>query len=113
MPSRVLAALARAARASASPETLAPYAHAAKAVFAKIARGRTRAGTGTGSGSGSGSGSGTLEAIAEAERQVDEVVRVLSPGPLVAPQTEAEKKAAAEAMRAATKRWRDAQVDDS
>ena len=111
MPSRVLAALARAARASASPETLAPYAHAAKAVFAKIARGRTRAGTGTGS--GSGSGSGTLEAIAEAERQVDEVVRVLSPGPLVAPQTEAEKKAAAEAMRAATKRWRDAQVDDS
>ena len=111
MPSRVLAALARAARAGASPETLAPYAHAAKAVFAKIARGRTRAGTGTGS--GSGSGSGTLEAIAEAERQVDEVVRVLSPGPLVAPQTEAEKKAAAEAMRAATKRWRDAQVDDS
>ena len=111
MPSRVLAALARAARAGASPETLAPYAHAAKAVFAKIARDRTRAGTGTGS--GSGSGSGTLEAIAEAERQVDEVVRVLSPGPLVAPQTEAEKKAAAEAMRAATKRWRDAQVDDS
>ena len=111
MPSRILSALARAARAGASPETLAPYAHAAKAVFAKIARDRTRAGTGTGS--GSGSGSGTLEAIAEAERQVDEVVRVLSPGPLVAPQTEAEKKAAAEAMRAATKRWRDAQVDDS
>ena len=99
MPSRILSALARAARAGASPETLAPYAHAAKAVFANIARGRTRA--------------GTREALAEAERQVDEVVRVLSPGPLVAPQTEAEKKAAAEAMRAATKRWRDAQVDDS
>ena len=103
MPSRVLAALARAARAGASTETLAPYARAAKAVLADVARGRTRVGTGT----------GTREAFAEAERQVDEVVRVLSPGPLVAPQTEAEKKAAAEAMRAATKRWRDAQVDDS
>ena len=45
MPSRILSALARAARAGASPETLAPYAHAAKAVFANIARGRTRAGT--------------------------------------------------------------------
>ena len=87
MPSRILSALARAARAGASPETLAPYAHAAKAVFANIARGRTRA--------------GTREALAEAERQVDEVVRVLSPGPLVAPQTEAEKKTAAEAVRAA------------
>ncbi len=97
MPSRILSALARAARAGASPETLAPYAHAAKAVFANIARGRTRA--------------GTREALAEAERQVDEVVRVLSPGPLVAPQTEAEKKTAAEAVRAAAKRWRDAQAD--
>lgn len=97
MPSRILSALARAARAGASPETLAPYAHAAKAVFANIARGRTRA--------------GTREALAEAERQVDEVVRVLSPGPLVAPQTEAEKKTAAEAVRAAAKRWRDAQGD--
>ena len=97
MPSRILSALARAARAGASPETLAPYAHAAKAVFANIARGRTRA--------------GTREALAEAERQVDEGVRVLSPGPLVAPQTEAEKKTAAEAVRAAAKRWRDAQAD--
>ena len=97
MPSRILSVLARAARAGASPETLAPYAHAAKAVFANIARGRTRA--------------GTREALAEAERQVDEVVRVLSPGPLVAPQTEAEKKTAAEAVRAAAKRWRDAQGD--
>ena len=97
MPSRILSALARAARAGAPPETLAPYAHAAKAVFANIARGRTRA--------------GTREALAEAERQVDEVVRVLSPGPLVAPQTEAEKKTAAEAVRAAAKRWRDAQAD--
>ena len=101
MPSRVLAALARAARAGASTETLAPYAHAAKAVLADIAHGRTRAGTGT----------GTREAFAEAERQVDEVVRVLSPGPLVAPQTEAEKKTADEAVRAAAKRWRDAQED--
>ena len=89
MPSRILSALARAARAGASPETLAPYAHAAKAVLANSARGRTRAGTG-----------GTREALAEAERQVDEVVRVLSPGPLVAPQTESEKKTAAEAVRA-------------
>ena len=97
MPSRILSALARAARAGASPETLAPYAHAAKAVFANIARGRTRA--------------GTREALAEAERQVDEVVRVLSPGPLVVPQTEAEKKTADEAMRAAAKRWRDAQEE--
>jgi hypothetical protein len=99
MPSRVLAALARAARAGASTETLAPYARAAKAVLADVARGRTRAGTGTG------------EAFAEAERQVDEVVRVLSPGPLVVPQTEAEKKTADEAMRAAAKRWRDAQEE--
>lgn len=105
MPSRVLAALARAARAGASTETLAPYAHAAKAVLADIARGRTRAGTGT------GTMTGTREAFAEAERQVDEVVRVLSPGPLVAPQTEAEKKTADEAVRAAAKRWRDAQED--
>ena len=42
---------------------------------------------------------------------MDEVVRVLSPGPLVAPQTEAEKKTADEAMRAAAKRWRDAQEE--
>ena len=97
MPSRVLAALARAV---ASPETLAPYAHAAKAVLANIARGRTRAGVG-----------GTREALAEAERQVDEVVRVLSPGPLVAPQTESEKKTATEAVRAAAKRWQDAQTE--
>jgi hypothetical protein len=103
MPSRVLAALARAARAGASTETLAPYARAAKAVLADVARGRTRVGTGT--------GTGTREALAEAERQVDEVVRVLSPGPLVAPQTEAEKKTADEAMRAAAKRWRDAQEE--
>jgi hypothetical protein len=103
MPSRVLAALARAARAGASTETLAPYARAAKAVLADVARGRTRVGTGT--------GTGTREAFAEAERQVDEVVRVLSPGPLVAPQTEAEKKTADEAMRAAAKRWRDAQEE--
>ena len=103
MPSRVLAALARAARAGASTETLAPYARAAKAVLAEVARGRTRVGTGT--------GTGTREALAEAERQVDEVVRVLSPGPLVAPQTEAEKKTADEAMRAAAKRWRDAQEE--
>jgi hypothetical protein len=103
MPSRVLAALARAARAGASTETLAPYARAAKAVLADVARGRTRVGTGT--------GTGTREAFAEAERQVDEVVRVLSPGPLVAPQTEAEKKTAEEAMRAAAKRWRDAQEE--
>ena len=103
MPSRILSALARAARAGASTETLAPYARAAKAVLADVARGRTRVGTGT--------GTGTREALAEAERQVDEVVRVLSPGPLVAPQTEAEKKTAAEAVRAAAKRWRDAQAD--
>ena len=103
MPSRVLAALARAARAGASTETLAPYARAAKAVLADVARGRTRVGTGT--------GTGTREALAEAERQVDEVVRVLSPGPLVVPQTEAEKKTADEAMRAAAKRWRDAQEE--
>ena len=56
MPSRVLAALARAARAGASTETLAPYARAAKAVLADVARGRTRVGTGT----------GTREAFAEA-----------------------------------------------
>ena len=49
--------------------------------------------------------------MAEAERQVDEVVRVLSPGPLVAPQTESEKKTAAEAVRAAAKRWQDAQTE--
>mmetsp|Transcript_14173 Transcript_14173/g.60657 ORF Transcript_14173/g.60657 Transcript_14173/m.60657 type:complete len:297 (-) Transcript_14173:544-1434(-) len=52
MPSRVLAALARAARAGASTETLAPYARAAKAVLADVARGRTRVGTGTGTGTG-------------------------------------------------------------
>ena len=93
--------MAPSARGGASTETLAPYARAAKAVLADVARGRTRVGTGT----------GTREAFAEAERQVDEVVRVLSPGPLVAPQTEAEKKTADEAMRAAAKRWRDAQEE--
>jgi hypothetical protein len=47
--------------------------------------------------------------FADAERQVDEVVRVLSPGPLLKKVREEETAEAAEAVRSAIGRWRDAQ----
>ena len=49
------------------------------------------------------------EAFKEAERQVDEVVRVLAPGPLVTPLDETETRDAEEAVRQATRRWKEKQ----
>lgn len=49
------------------------------------------------------------EVFQEAERQVDEVIGILSPGPLVTPLGDEEILEAERAVRAATKRWRDAQ----
>mmetsp|Transcript_41039 Transcript_41039/g.101243 ORF Transcript_41039/g.101243 Transcript_41039/m.101243 type:complete len:111 (+) Transcript_41039:763-1095(+) len=83
---------------------------AAAAVASAVVRGGSISGSGGGSSVGGMAAGAGHAAVRGAEQQVDEVVRILSPGPLAEsehPPTAEEMGAATEAVARAKSAWRD------
>ena len=98
---------------TAGRSVVAAAAAAASAAAARVLRGGGGGGNSGAAGAGGGGRGGRAlsDGAAEAERQVDEVVRVLSPGPLAQsehsnPPTRKELLAAAAQVKAGKEAWR-------